>query len=69
MFSKFKGKYLAVDKCPKIIEGSWDYSRIVIIGFESIEDFNEWYYSIEYQEILKSRLNAAKCDSLIVKGY
>lgn len=68
VFSKFKGRYLAVDQGPKIIEGSWDYSRVVIIGFETIEDFNGWYYSDEYQRILKNRLNAAKCDSLVVRG-
>ena len=68
IFTKFKGKYLAVDNQPKLLEGKWNYSRTVIIQFESEMDFNDWYYSDDYQGILKYRLNAAECDTVLVKG-
>ncbi len=68
IFRKFKGKYLAVDNNPKLLEGNWHYTRTVIIEFKSKRDFNEWYHSNDYQFILKHRLKAADCDTILVKG-
>ena len=68
VFSKFNGKYLAVDNSPKLLEGNWDYTRNVIISFESKEDFEQWYYSEEYQSILKHRLKGAECDTILTEG-
>ena len=68
VFSKYNGKYLAVDDNTKVIEGNWNYKRSVIISFQSEEEFYKWYNSKDYQEILKHRLNAAKCDSILIKG-
>jgi uncharacterized protein (DUF1330 family) len=68
VFSKFNGKYLAVDDNPQIIEGSWNYTRSVLIEFQTKKDFNDWYNSKEYQKILKNRLNSANCDTILIKG-
>lgn len=68
VFSKFNGKYLAVDDSPIIIEGKWNYTRAVLIKFPSKDDFDNWYNSEEYQSILKHRLNGAICDSILIKG-
>ena len=68
VFAKYNGNYLAVDKSPKILEGDWNYSRSVIIEFKSELDFNNWYYSKDYQEILRFRLNAGKSDTILIKG-
>lgn len=65
VFTKYKGRYLAVDDDPLVLEGKWDYSRAVLIKFESRVDFNAWYYSVEYQEILKFRISASECDSIL----
>ena len=68
VFEKFDGKYLAVDGKPKVIEGRWNYTRAVIIEFKTKSDFEKWYYSKEYQEILNYRLNNSDCDTILVKG-
>ncbi len=68
VFSKFKGKYIAVDNLPLRLEGKWDYSKSVIIEFKTKKDFEDWYYSKEYQKILRFRLNAANCDSILIEG-
>ena len=68
IFKKYKGEYLSVDNNPKILEGDWNYTRIVLIRFNSISDFNEWYNSADYQNIIKHRLNAADCDTILIKG-
>ncbi len=68
IFQKYKGEYLAVDNSPKILEGNWNYTRVVIIRFDSEIDFNAWYNSDEYREILKYRLNAANCDTVLARS-
>ncbi len=66
VFSKFKGKYLAVDTNPLVLEGEWAYSRVVMIEFPNEEEFRRWYESPEYQAIVTHRLKGAKCDTLLV---
>ncbi len=68
IFEKYNGEYLAVDKNPRVLEGSWNYTRTVLIKFPTKADFDAWYYSEEYQRILKHRLKAADCDTLLVEG-
>jgi uncharacterized protein (DUF1330 family) len=68
VFDKYNGKYLAVDNEPELLEGNRSYNRIVIIEFPSKEEFICWYKSAEYQGILKHRLRAADCDTILVKG-
>jgi uncharacterized protein (DUF1330 family) len=68
VFRKYNGTYLAVDDSPVCMEGNWDYTRTVLIRFDSKPDYDAWYQSAEYQEILKYRLSAAECDSILVTG-
>jgi uncharacterized protein (DUF1330 family) len=68
IFSRYKGKYLAIDESPAILEGSWEYTKSVLVKFDSKRDFEDWYYSDEYQKILKYRLSAAICDTILLEG-
>lgn len=68
IFAEYRGEYLAVDNQPSILEGKWDYTRCVLIRFETEQEFNKWYHSEKYQHILKHRLQAANCDSILVKS-
>lgn len=68
VYAKYKGKYLAVDNSPTKLEGQWDYSKSVIIEFKNKKDFEDWYYSNDYQLILKHRLNASECDTILIEG-
>ena len=67
VFSKFNGKYLKVDNSPVVLEGKWDYTKLVLIEFPDKNSLNNWYYSNEYQAILKHRLLAAECDTIVVE--
>jgi uncharacterized protein (DUF1330 family) len=68
IFERYNGEYLAVDEAPSLLEGNWNYSKSVLIKFNSKEDFENWYFSGDYQEILKHRLSASDCDSILIKG-
>jgi len=68
IFSRFKGEYLSIDESPTILEGKWDYTKSVLVKFNSKKDFEDWYYSEDYQKILKHRLKAANCDTILIEG-
>jgi uncharacterized protein (DUF1330 family) len=68
IFSKYKGEYLAIDESPTLLEGKWDYTKSVLVKFNSKKDFENWYYSADYQKILKHRLNSSKCDAILLEG-
>jgi uncharacterized protein (DUF1330 family) len=68
IFSEYNGEYLAIDESPVVLEGNWDYTKSVLIRFPSKEDFEAWYYSARYQNILKYRLNSSKCDTILLEG-
>jgi uncharacterized protein (DUF1330 family) len=68
IFSKFNGEYLAIDESPVILEGTWNYTKSVLVKFPSRQEFDAWYFSAEYQKILKHRLSAAKCDTVLLEG-
>ncbi len=63
-----RGTYLAVDDHPVVLEGKWESERAVLIRFETKEDFEQWYQSEEYQLILKHRLKAAECNTILFEG-
>jgi uncharacterized protein (DUF1330 family) len=68
IFSKYNGEYLSIDESPTLLEGNWEYTKSVLIKFNSKEDFQAWYYSGEYQKILKHRLKASKSDTILIEG-
>lgn len=67
VFSRFNGEYVSVEDNALILEGKWDYSRLVAIRFPNMESLRQWYDSSDYQDILKYRLQGAECDSIVVK--
>jgi uncharacterized protein (DUF1330 family) len=68
VFAHYGGEYLAVDDNPDVLEGDWSYTKTVLIRFPDEVEFRRWYESPEYQNILKYRLRAGKCDTVLVKG-
>jgi len=68
VFARYHGKYLAVDDKPQVVEGKWNYTRSVLIQFETKQDFEVWYHSSDYQEILKYRLASSASDTILIQG-
>jgi len=68
MVIRWGGEYLAVDDNPTIVEGKWEYSKVVLIRFPDEETMKNWYFSEEYKYALSLRLKAAKCDTIMIKG-
>jgi len=68
IFERYNGQYLAVDDQPEVLEGTWNYTRTVLIRFGSKDDFHQWYNSEAYRKILKHRLKGGVCDTILVNG-
>lgn len=68
VFARYGGEYLAVDTNPQVLEGNWESERAVLIRFNSKKEFEAWYRSDDYQAILKHRLKASECNTILIRG-
>jgi uncharacterized protein (DUF1330 family) len=68
IFAKYQGKLLAVDEKPVIKEGSWPYTRTVLLEFPSNDELDRWYHSDEYQSLASHRFNASSGSIAVVNG-
>ena len=64
----YGGKYLARGGKVEVLEGEWTHQRLVILEFESIERFNEWYNSPEYAPLKQVRGETTVSDFVVVEG-
>ncbi len=51
-----------------MLEGNWDPQRLVILEFESMERFHEWYASPEYAPLKHLRGEATATEFVVVEG-
>ena len=68
VMKRFQGRVLAADESPKVIEGSWDRDKVVVLSFPDETSFREWADSPEYQEISKDRKAGSEAVVLLVRG-
>ena len=64
----YGGKIIAASDDVVVRECDWDFDRILIVEFPSMEAAQAWYDSPEYQEILPIRLKANSDQMVIVDG-
>ena len=62
------GRYLVRGGPHEVIEGSWNPTRIVLIEFPDRQSFERFYYSSEYQEVMKIRQANADADLVVVQS-
>ena len=69
VFSRFKGRVLASDESPTVVEGKWDRQKVVLLSFPDEAAYREWANSPEYQEISRDRHAASSAVILLAKGF
>jgi uncharacterized protein (DUF1330 family) len=69
VMKKFRGRVLAADESPQVVEGSWDRQKVVLLEFPDEPAFREWAESPEYLEIAKDRKAGSDAVVLLVKGF
>lgn len=68
VFADYKGRVMAVDDDPVVLEGNWPYRRTVLMCFPDRAEARKWYDSPEYQELVKHRHRASKANVVLVEG-
>lgn len=66
--AKFGGKYLARGGQAKTVSGKWNPARIIIVEFASMDKFNAWWNSPEYQALAPLREQSADTAAIVVEG-
>ena len=68
IFAKHRGSLLAVDEQPKVVEGDWQRTRLVLLSFPDEAAFDDWYHSTAYQELKAHRIAASDANLLLFRG-
>jgi uncharacterized protein (DUF1330 family) len=69
IFDQFNGELIAADDDVEVVEGSWPYTRTVLIEFPSKELARGWYESDDYQAVVGLRHGSAASNLVMVSGY
>src|SRR6202012_2813864 len=69
IFDRFGGKLVGADEEVEIVEGSWPFTRTVLIEFPGKELARAWYESGEYQAVACFRLSSVTSTLVIVSGF
>lgn len=65
---QYKGRLLAADEAPRVLEGQWERDKVVLVAFEDAAAFRAWATSPEYTAIAKDRLASADAIVLLLQG-
>jgi len=68
IFANYAGTVVTVDDNARVLEGTWPYTRTVVIRFPGEEEFERWYQSAEYQKLARHRFTASDTDAILVRG-
>lgn len=63
-----KGRLLAAQENPEVVEGTWDGTKLVLIEFPDEASFRDWSESADYRAISVDREAATEGSVLLVKG-
>ena len=68
VFTRFKGRVLASDEAPQVVEGTWDRQKVVLLSFPDAAEFYAFAQSPEYEAIARDRKAGSSAVILLVKG-
>ncbi len=54
VMSRYKGRVLAADEHPQVVEGQWDAEKLVLLSFPDEAAFREWADSPDYRKSPKT---------------
>ncbi|MEE2692062.1 MAG: DUF1330 domain-containing protein [Pseudomonadota bacterium] len=69
VFSQFKGRLLAADENPDVVEGVWDRDKVVLMSFPDKQAFLDWAQSPAYKDISKDRTAGSSAVILLANGF
>lgn len=68
VFARYRGRVIVADDHPTVLEGTFRYSRIVVIEFPGESEARRWYESAEYQTLARHRFRASAADTILASA-
>jgi uncharacterized protein (DUF1330 family) len=68
IFAAHRGRLLAVDEQPEVLEGAWNCTRTVVAEFPDREAALAWYRSDDYQALARHRFAASDGNVVLLEG-
>jgi uncharacterized protein (DUF1330 family) len=68
VLGQFRGRLLASDESPDVLEGEWPHQKVVLIEFADAAEAERWAASPQYREIAADREAATVATVLGVDG-
>ena len=68
IFQRFQGSLLSVDEQPTLLEGTWSWTRTVLIEFPTKDAAVDWYNCEAYQNLMQHRLAASSGNVVLLEG-
>ena len=65
---KYGGEFVVRGGDIEVLEGGFDFERVAMLVFPSVEQARAWYNSQEYAEAKEFRLKISKCQAILVQG-
>lgn len=62
------GRYLVAGPTPEAVEGTWDFSRFLVLEFPNMERIHQWYDSPEYRVAREIRKDKVRVAMLFAEG-
>jgi len=69
VLERYDGRLLAADEHPRVLEGTWEREKVVLLAFRDEPTFRAWAESAEYEEIARDRKAGASAVVLLVRGF
>ena len=69
VFAQFKGRVLAADETPLVLEGEWSGDKVVLLEFPDQAAMQHWATSPAYREISRDRVAGATGPVLMLHGF
>lgn len=64
----YDGKFIVRGGATEILEGDWEYGRIVVLEFPNAERAKQWWNSPEYAPAKNIRQRTATTKMILVEG-
>jgi len=65
LLAEFEGAYAMAEKV-ELLEGRPPHDRVVVLEFDSRDDFDRWYFSEEYQAVLPLRTDISEGWAVVI---
>ncbi len=66
--ARYGGEFVVRGGEIEVLEGKFDFERVVVIQFPSVEQARSWYFSDEYEEAKEFRLKISAGQAVLVQG-